>query len=202
MQPQVAGYAISRQINTELALAALTTAMQARNPPPGTCHPPYRPWQPLRQCSLPSGTASIWLISSMSAIANPYDNAQAESFMKTLTVEEVYLEVMRSLPMSQRACHDSLKKSIMPSECTRRLAMYHPTSSKHNSRNRRFNSLSSHVQSQAFTPSVDQYYSGANTYTVTHESVMEWCRGIEHKKPARDAGQVERFPVQDSTIAI
>jgi putative transposase len=27
----------------------------------------------------------------MSAVGNPYDNAQAESFMKTLKVEEVYL---------------------------------------------------------------------------------------------------------------
>ena len=27
----------------------------------------------------------------MSEVANPYDNAQAESFMKTLKVEEVYL---------------------------------------------------------------------------------------------------------------
>ncbi len=31
------------------------------------------------------------LIGSMSALANPYDNAQAKSFMKTLKVEEVYL---------------------------------------------------------------------------------------------------------------
>ncbi|HWW05061.1 integrase core domain-containing protein [Collimonas sp.] len=30
------------------------------------------------------------LIGSMSAVGNPYDNAQAESFMKTLKVEEVY----------------------------------------------------------------------------------------------------------------
>src|SRR5260364_147515 len=28
---------------------------------------------------------------SMSSVANPYDNAQAESLMKTLKVEEVYL---------------------------------------------------------------------------------------------------------------
>ncbi|WP_027801950.1 integrase core domain-containing protein [Paraburkholderia dilworthii] len=27
----------------------------------------------------------------MSAVGNPYDNAQAESFMKTLKVEEIYL---------------------------------------------------------------------------------------------------------------
>jgi putative transposase len=31
------------------------------------------------------------LVGSMSAVANPYDNAQAESFMKTLKFEEVYL---------------------------------------------------------------------------------------------------------------
>jgi transposase InsO family protein len=31
------------------------------------------------------------LVGSTSAPANPYDNAQAESFMKTLKVEEVYL---------------------------------------------------------------------------------------------------------------
>ena len=32
------------------------------------------------------------MIGSMSAVGNPYDNAQAESFMKTLKVEEVYLD--------------------------------------------------------------------------------------------------------------
>ena len=31
------------------------------------------------------------ILGSMSRPANPYDNAQAESFMKTLKVEEVYL---------------------------------------------------------------------------------------------------------------
>lgn len=34
---------------------------------------------------------SAGLIGSMSAPANPYHNAQAESFMKILKVEEVYL---------------------------------------------------------------------------------------------------------------
>jgi putative transposase len=33
----------------------------------------------------------LGLIGSMSAPGNPYNNAQAESFMKTLKVEEVYL---------------------------------------------------------------------------------------------------------------
>jgi putative transposase len=35
--------------------------------------------------------AEFGLIGSISTPANPYDNAQAESFMKTLKVEEVYL---------------------------------------------------------------------------------------------------------------
>jgi putative transposase len=46
------------------------------------------------------------LIGSMSAVGNPYGNAQAQSFMKTLKVEEVYLagyetftDVTSRLPM-------------------------------------------------------------------------------------------------------
>jgi putative transposase len=31
------------------------------------------------------------LVGSMSAVGNPYDNAQAESFMKTLKAEEVHI---------------------------------------------------------------------------------------------------------------
>ena len=36
---------------------------------------------------------------SMSSIGNPYHNAQAESFMKTLKVEEVYRPDTRALPL-------------------------------------------------------------------------------------------------------
>ena len=49
--------------------------------------------------------SSYKLIGAMSSRANPYHNAQAESFMKTLKVEEVYLggyetfeDVARRLP--------------------------------------------------------------------------------------------------------
>jgi putative transposase len=35
---------------------------------------------------------------SMSAIGNPYHNAQAESFMKTLKVEDVYVAGYESFP--------------------------------------------------------------------------------------------------------
>ncbi len=88
---KVVGYAISRQIDTELTLAALKAAMQVRNPPPGTCvHHTDRGCQ-YASARYRQALQRYGLIGSMSAAANPYDNAQAESFMKTLKVEEVYL---------------------------------------------------------------------------------------------------------------
>lgn len=87
---KVIGYAISRQIDTELTLAALKAAVQSRQLVPSTCHHSDQGSQygsrRYRQALQQYG-----LLGSMSAVANPYDNAQAESFMKTLKVEEVYL---------------------------------------------------------------------------------------------------------------
>jgi putative transposase len=79
-------------MDTELPLAALHAAYRSRRPLPGTCihhtdrgsqYANHRYRQTLRDYGL---------IGSMSAVGNPYDNAQAESFMKTLKVEEVYLD--------------------------------------------------------------------------------------------------------------
>jgi len=60
------------------------------------------------------------LVGSMSGVANPYDNAQAESFMKTLKVGEVDLagyetfkDVAVRLP---RSIEDGLQR---PAACTR-----------------------------------------------------------------------------------
>jgi putative transposase len=87
---KVVGYAISRRIDAKLALAALEAALAARKPKPGCIHHSDRGVQyasnVYRQALADNG-----LVGSMSALANPYDNAQAESFMKTLKVEEVYL---------------------------------------------------------------------------------------------------------------
>lgn len=84
------GYAISRQIDTNLSLAALRMAVQNRNPPPGVIHHSDQGVQyaahdyidELRNCKFQI---------SMSRKGNPYDNAFAESFMKTIKTEEVYL---------------------------------------------------------------------------------------------------------------
>ena len=40
--------------------------------------------------------ASVGVRVSMSAVGNPYDNAKAESFFKTLKCEEVYLQQYRT----------------------------------------------------------------------------------------------------------
>ncbi|WP_413460389.1 IS3 family transposase [Herbaspirillum huttiense] len=88
---KVIGYALSKRIDTPLALAALTAAYRIRKPAPGTCiHHTDRGCQ-YASALYRDSLEEFGLIGSMSAPANPYHNAQAESFMKTLKVEEVYL---------------------------------------------------------------------------------------------------------------
>ncbi|MEX2746446.1 IS3 family transposase [Rhizobium mongolense] len=86
---RVVGYAISRSIDARLTLAALQSAIEGRNPPPGCLHHSDRGSQyaagAYRQFLAANG-----LVGSMGRRGNPYDNAKAESFMKTLKVEGVY----------------------------------------------------------------------------------------------------------------
>lgn len=88
---KVIGYALSRQLDTELALAALRAAVAHRRPQPGTCiHHSDRGAQ-YASFQYRKALEAFGLIGSMSSRGNPYHNAQAESFMKTLKVEEIYL---------------------------------------------------------------------------------------------------------------
>jgi putative transposase len=85
---KVIGYALSKRIDTPQALAALRVAHSSRQAAPCTCiHHADRGCQALYRHAL----KELGLIGSMSAPANPYHNAQAKSFMKTLKVEEVYV---------------------------------------------------------------------------------------------------------------
>jgi putative transposase len=87
---KVVGYAISKNINTQLTLAALKAAIHARTPARGCIHHSDRGSQyasaTYRQTLVQAG-----MCGSMSSPGNPYHNAQAESFMKTIKVEQVYL---------------------------------------------------------------------------------------------------------------
>jgi putative transposase len=87
---RVVGWAVSRRIDAELALAALEAAIATRGPPPGCVHHSDRGSQ---YAAEPYRTklAAHGLRGSMGRRGNPYDNAKAESFMKTLKHEEVHL---------------------------------------------------------------------------------------------------------------
>jgi putative transposase len=87
---RVVGYAISRSIDARLAVAALKAAVRARQPPNGCIHHSDRGSQYASEVYR-SLLADHGLVGSMGRRGNPYDNAKAESFMKTLKVEAVYL---------------------------------------------------------------------------------------------------------------
>ncbi len=88
------GWALSRWIDTDLTLAALTMALARRQPAAGVIHHSDRGVQYASGeyvARLEGAGARI----SMAARGNPYENAQAESFFKTLKTEEVYLKDYR-----------------------------------------------------------------------------------------------------------
>jgi putative transposase len=86
---RVVGYAISRSIDARLTVAALKAAIARRKPPPGCIHHSDRGSQYAAQIYR-EALAAHGLVGSMGRRGNPYDNAKAESFMKTLKVEAVY----------------------------------------------------------------------------------------------------------------
>jgi putative transposase len=87
---RVVGWALSRRIDADLALAALEAAIAGRAPPPGCVHHSDRGAQyasgPYRKELEKHG-----LKGSMGRRGRPYDNAKAESFRKALKHEEVHL---------------------------------------------------------------------------------------------------------------
>jgi putative transposase len=86
---RVIGWALGRTLEAELALAALRMALARGRVAPGLVHHSDRGVQYASQDYVALLTEHDILI-SMSRRGNPYDNAQAESFMKTLKYEEVY----------------------------------------------------------------------------------------------------------------
>jgi transposase InsO family protein len=86
---RVVGWALEGHLRASLAIRALEMALQARRPAPGSLiHHSDRGVQ--YACREYTSLLEVHDIqSSMSRIGNPYDNAKAESFMKTLKQEEV-----------------------------------------------------------------------------------------------------------------
>jgi transposase InsO family protein len=88
---RVVGWALSREIDTRLTLAALEMALERRAPHAGFIHHSDRGVQYASADYVARLTQAGARI-SMSAKGNPYDNAKAESFFKTLKREEVQLK--------------------------------------------------------------------------------------------------------------
>lgn len=86
---RVIGYAIGRSIDARLAIAALKAAIASRSPPAGCVHHSDRGAQ-YAAGAYRKLLATHGIVGSMGRRGNPYDNAKAESFMKTLKVEAVY----------------------------------------------------------------------------------------------------------------
>ncbi len=86
---RVIGWALDTHLQASLATAALKMAIALRKPPPGSLiHHSDRGVQ--YACGDYTALLRAHDIqASMSRVGNPYDNAKAESFMKTLKQEEV-----------------------------------------------------------------------------------------------------------------
>jgi transposase InsO family protein len=100
---RVIGWALDTHLRASLATTALQMAIEARRPAPGSLiHHSDRGVQ--YACGeYTSVLEAHGIVPSMSRIGNPYDNAKAESFMKTLKHEEVDGRDYRNLSQARDA---------------------------------------------------------------------------------------------------
>lgn len=95
------GWELSRDMTTQMTSRALQQAIAVRHPQPGLIHHSDRGVQYASQQYVEQ-LQGIGARMSMSAVGNPYDNAKAESFFKTLKQEEVYLKEYRSFAEAEQ----------------------------------------------------------------------------------------------------
>jgi putative transposase len=98
---KVVGWALDDHLEARLALAALDMALAAREPPPGLIHHSDRGVQ-YACAEYAARLDARGFQRSMSRPGNPYDNAKAESFMKTLKAEEANARTYADLEDARR----------------------------------------------------------------------------------------------------
>ena len=106
---RVIGWALDRTMEEELTLTALRMALKHRNVLPGLVHHSDRGSQYASNDYTDLLKASGIQI-SMSRKANPWDNAQCESFMKTLKYEEVLRNEYRDLAEARASIAEFIEK--------------------------------------------------------------------------------------------
>lgn len=105
----VIGWALERTLEAKLAVAALRMALDKRGAPAGLIHHSDRGVQ--YACGQYTGLLKERGVRiSMSRKGNPYDNARAESFMKTLKHEEVHRVEYRNIAEARRGIGNFLER--------------------------------------------------------------------------------------------
>jgi transposase InsO family protein len=103
------GWALRRSLEAALVVEALRMSLLRRRPRPGLIHHSDRG----AQYAARDYTALLQqhgIRISMSRLATPYDNARAESFIKTLKYEEVYRTEYRDLEQAKALIGQFLEK--------------------------------------------------------------------------------------------
>ena len=103
------GWALEPYLETTLALEALQMALSNREVAPELVHHSDRGVQ-YASAAYTDLLKQRGIRISMSRTGNPYDNAQAERFMKTLKYEEVYLFEYESLAEARRRIQHFLEE--------------------------------------------------------------------------------------------
>jgi putative transposase len=103
------GWALDRTLEVSLTLEALRMALRRRRPAPGLVHHSDQGVQ-YAAGDYVDLLAANGIAISMSRRGNPYDNALAESFIKTLKYEEVYRTEYRDLTEARRSVGVFLEK--------------------------------------------------------------------------------------------
>lgn len=106
---RVVGWALERTLEDELTIQALRMALKRRQPGEGLVHHSDRGVQYASQ-DYTSLLKDHGIQISMSRTGNPYDNARAESFMKTLKYEEVYRQEYRDLAEARASIQHFIEK--------------------------------------------------------------------------------------------
>ena len=101
------GWALSATIDARLTLAALDMALRTRRVQPGLIHHSDRGVQ-YAAADYVAVLQAQQIQISMSRTGNPYDNAKAERFMRTLKYEEIYMNDYDTL----REVRDSVQHFI------------------------------------------------------------------------------------------
>jgi transposase InsO family protein len=110
---RIVGWAMSRNIDAQLAISAFNQAVALREPPAGLIVHSDRGSQ-FASNAFRKRLEDCKCVQSMSRKGNCYDNAPMESFFKTFKSEEVYHEKYETHEQAVRAANDYIERFYNP----------------------------------------------------------------------------------------